>query len=103
MPAKLGCYLHSYRLGAVPAIFPRQRRRNVCSRHRKPHGQGEDVDIYSVGERKRYVALRHYALRHYMDTDRQTREATTGSMTRGFSLIEVMIATVVLVVGLLGG
>jgi prepilin-type N-terminal cleavage/methylation domain-containing protein len=56
------------------------------------------VDIYSVGERKRYVALRHY-----MDTDRQTRRATTKNMTRGFSLIEVMIATVVLVVGLLGG
>ena len=56
------------------------------------------MDIYSVGERKRYVALRHY-----MDTDRQTREATAENMKRGFSLIEVMIATVVLVVGLLGG
>ena len=56
------------------------------------------MDIYSVGERKRYVALRHY-----MDTDRQTREATAENMERGFSLIEVMVATIVLVVGLLGG
>ena len=43
------------------------------------------------------------ALRHYMDSDRQTRGATTGNMARGFSLIEVMIAMAVLVVGLLGG
>lgn len=38
-----------------------------------------------------------------MDTDRQTRGATTGNMARGFSLIEVMVAMTVLVVGLLGG
>src|SRR5207302_10042702 len=38
-----------------------------------------------------------------MDSDRQTRRTKTGNMARGFSLIEVMIATVVLVVGLLGG
>jgi len=43
------------------------------------------------------------ALRHYMDSDRQTRGATTENMARGFSLIEVMIAMAVLVVGLLGG
>jgi len=38
-----------------------------------------------------------------MDSDRQTRGARTGNMARGFSLIEVMIAMAVLVVGLLGG
>ena len=38
-----------------------------------------------------------------MDSDRQTRGATTENMARGFSLIEVMIAMAVLVVGLLGG
>lgn len=38
-----------------------------------------------------------------MDSDRQTRGAITGNMARGFSLIEVMIAMAVLVVGLLGG
>ena len=42
-------------------------------------------------------------LKHYMDSDRQTRGAKTGNMARGFSLIEVMIAMAVLVVGLLGG
>jgi prepilin-type N-terminal cleavage/methylation domain-containing protein len=43
------------------------------------------------------------ALRHYMDTDRQIRGAKTTKMPRGFSLIEVMIAMAVLVIGLLGG
>lgn len=38
-----------------------------------------------------------------MDRDRQTRGAGTANMTRGFSLIEVMVAMAVLVVGLLGG
>ena len=42
-------------------------------------------------------------LRHYMDSDRQTRRTITGKMARGFSLVEVMIAMAVLVVGLLGG
>ena len=43
------------------------------------------------------------ALKHYMDRDRQTRGARTANMARGFSLIEVMVAMAVLVVGLLGG
>lgn len=43
------------------------------------------------------------ALKHYMDRDRQTRRARTANMARGFSLIEVMVAMTVLVVGLLGG
>lgn len=38
-----------------------------------------------------------------MDADRQTRGARTANMARGFSLIEVMVAMAVLVVGLLGG
>lgn len=42
------------------------------------------------------------ALEHYMNTDHQIRGARTAKMSRGFSLIEVMIATVVLAVGLLG-
>jgi prepilin-type N-terminal cleavage/methylation domain-containing protein len=38
-----------------------------------------------------------------MNTDRQIREAQTTKMSRGFSLIELMIAMAVLAVGLLGG
>jgi len=38
-----------------------------------------------------------------MNTYRQIWEARTAKMSRGFSLIEVMIATAVLAVGLLGG
>ena len=42
-------------------------------------------------------------LRHYMDTDRKIHRAKGAKMSRGFSLIEVMIAMAVLGVGLLGG
>lgn len=43
------------------------------------------------------------ALRHYMNANRQIRQARTVKMSRGFSLIEVTIAISVLAVGLLGG
>lgn len=43
------------------------------------------------------------ALRHYMNTDRKIHGAKGARMSRGFSLIEVMIAMAVLGVGLLGG
>jgi type IV pilus modification protein PilV len=42
-------------------------------------------------------------LEHYMNKQPQIRETKTADMARGFSLIEVMIAMVVLSVGLLGG
>jgi len=43
------------------------------------------------------------ALRHYMVTDRKIHGTKGAKMSRGFSLIEVMIAMAVLGVGLLGG
>lgn len=43
------------------------------------------------------------ALRHYMNADSKIHGAKGAKMSRGFSLIEVMIAMAVLVVGLLGG
>lgn len=43
------------------------------------------------------------ALKHYMNVGAKIREIQTGKMSRGFSLIELMIAMTVLVVGLLGG
>lgn len=43
------------------------------------------------------------ALRHYMNADRKIHGAKGARMSRGFSLIEVMIAMAVLGVGLLGG
>ena len=42
-------------------------------------------------------------LKHYMDMGGQTRELKTARASRGFSLIELMIAMAVLAVGLLGG
>ncbi|MGZ4858078.1 MAG: type IV pilus modification PilV family protein [Candidatus Angelobacter sp.] len=43
------------------------------------------------------------ALRHYMYTNRQIREPKKATMSRGFSLIELIVAMAVLAVGLLGG
>jgi prepilin-type N-terminal cleavage/methylation domain-containing protein len=43
------------------------------------------------------------ALRHYMDTYQQIREPQKAKMSRGFSLIELMVAMAVLAIGLLGG
>jgi prepilin-type N-terminal cleavage/methylation domain-containing protein len=43
------------------------------------------------------------ALKHYMDVRAKIREVKATKMSRGFSLIELMIAMAVLTVGLLGG
>ena len=56
------------------------------------------MDIYSVRKRKRSVVLEHY-----MVGMNRTREPETAKMSRGFSLIELMIAMAVLAVGILGG
>ncbi len=42
-------------------------------------------------------------LKHYMNAWAKIRESKTAKMSRGFSLIELMIAMAVLAVGLLGG
>jgi prepilin-type N-terminal cleavage/methylation domain-containing protein len=42
-------------------------------------------------------------LKHHMNAKRQIRGRETGKMSRGFSLIELMMAMAVLAVGLLGG
>jgi len=43
------------------------------------------------------------ALKHYMNAGAKIRESKAARMSRGFSLIELMIAMAVLAVGLLGG
>jgi prepilin-type N-terminal cleavage/methylation domain-containing protein len=85
-------------MGTTPAVPAVEWRGYVRRSHHKPNGQSEDLDIYSFEHRKRSVALRHY-----MNTDRQIRKAQTAKMSRGFSLVELMIAMAVLAVGLLGG
>jgi prepilin-type N-terminal cleavage/methylation domain-containing protein len=90
--------MHCQGMDTAPATPAVEWRGYVRRSHREPDGQSKDLDIYSFEHRKRSVALRHY-----MNTDRQIRKAKTAKMSRGFSLVELMIAMAVLAVGLLGG
>ena len=85
-------------MGATFAVSTLQWRDLLRSRERKSHRQNKNVDIYSVWKRKRSVGLKHY-----MNTWAKIRESKAARMSRGFSLIELMIAMAVLAVGLLGG
>jgi prepilin-type N-terminal cleavage/methylation domain-containing protein len=91
-------FLFGDRMGPAFAVSAVQRRSHLWGGNRDTHGQSKNLDVYFVWKWKRSVALKHY-----MNVGAKIREIQTGKMSRGFSLIELMIAMTVLVVGLLGG
>jgi len=98
LPEKFaGLAVYAGRLGTVSAIATSRRRYCLFGSHGQSHGTGPNMDVYSIGQRKRQLAVKHT-----MSSGR-TNRARNKKMARGFSLIELMIAMVVLAVGLLGG
>src|ERR1700727_1592145 len=85
-------------MGSAFAISALQRRHHLWGGDSESHRQYKNVDLYFVGKWKRSVALKHY-----MNVCAKIREIKAAKMSRGFSLIELMIAMAVLAVGLLGG
>src|SRR5260221_8924427 len=85
-------------MGAVHQVSALGRRRGLRRRNGEPNRKNQDLDIRSGLQRKWELALKRS-----MNADMQSRGFRKGTASRGFSLIELMIAMTVLAIGLLGG
>src|SRR5579859_6257155 len=87
-------------MGAIPAAPAIRWRHAVRGNQRKSDRQNSHLDVYSCGQRKRKLVLEHY---YFMHQGSPIRRCEKHGNARGFSMVELIIAMVVLAVGLLGG
>jgi type IV pilus assembly protein PilV len=101
MPAELVDFaVRSGGMGAVPAASAGRRRHSLRRGQRQSDRPNSHLDLYSVRKRKRKLVLEHYYF--MMQRGSLIRRAGKLGNSRGFSLVEVIIAMAVLAVGLLG-